>query len=88
MNDNEYGTIEYEGTTYTLETMADYTSSAFPGSYNEADEGDEYTAEIGAFGRDASGDRYQIVWRYNVIKGSEPALDEYDYGDVYEVYLA
>lgn len=76
-------TITFEGKTYTLQGDADYTNRVFTGWWGDASEGESYTTEFDAPAIDADGNRYEVVWQFQVVKGEEPEdLSNLDWGDV------
>ena len=83
MNAQQFGTVTHEGTEYTLAQEADFSNRQFPGSWFDAQEGDEYTAEFSAKAFDSEGNEYWIYWQFEAVKSEEPALDSYPWNDAH-----
>lgn len=79
----QFGTVTHIGTEYTLTQEADFSNRQFAGSWFDAQEGDEYTAEFSAKALDAEGNEYWVYWQFETVKGEEPALDGYPWSDAH-----
>ena len=77
----DYGTTTHAGITYTLTTQAELSGRllGYGRAYHEAEDGEEYTFEMVAYGTNPSGERYRISWIFDAVKGDEAELDTYDY---------
>ena len=81
----QFGTVTHEGTEYTLAQEADFSNRQFTGSWFDAQEGDEYTAEFSAKALDAEGNGYWVYWQFETVKGNESAIDRYPWDDAHIV---
>lgn len=80
--DRKYGTVNFEGKTYWLAAVADFSNNVFPGGYQGAEEGDAYTTEFSCPAYDADGDEYRVCWQFETVKGEEPGdLSNYPWDD-------
>ena len=78
-----HGKVEHEGITYHLTEEA-YTESAasHPGDWSNVDYGEECFIQFQAPAVDEDGKEYEVIWRFDVIKGEEPEDGgEYDWDD-------
>lgn len=83
----QFGTVTFEGKTYTLTAQADYTNRVFPAWYGDASEGESYTTEFDCEALDDAGNLYRVVWQFEVVKGEEPEPDNHNWDDVAFVEL-
>ena len=75
-------TVTYKGKIYTLNTQAELSNRVFPGSWFDAQEGDNYIAEWAADGEDENGNLVKVSWWFDEIKGNEPEdASDYDWSD-------
>lgn len=80
----DFGTVEYEGIKYTLQTDADYTNRLLPfnTNYNDVEYGEEFEFEMSADAKDENGKECTVYWILKATKGSEDELDHFDYDNV------
>lgn len=77
-----YGTVTFEGKTYTLTNDAYLSNRVFPGGWNDATDGEEYTSEWEAPAMDNDGNEFLVVWQFSATKGEEPEDDsDWPWGD-------
>ena len=83
----EYGEVEFEGKFYALEGQAELTSRLFGGCWSNVDYGDEYTADWSCTAIGEDGQRYEVTWRWQEVKGEEQEdASNYNWDDtVYSV---
>lgn len=67
----EFGSYEFEGKTYYAARQMEPTSRLFPGCFNDAEEGEEYTSEYSAPGYDENGTPVEIFMTFTEVKGEE-----------------
>lgn len=77
----KFGTVLFEGKVYWLTAVADFSNRQFTGSWFDAQECDEYTAEFSAKAVDAEGNEHWVYWQFDTVKGNERPLDGYPWGD-------
>lgn len=70
--DREFGTVTFEGKTYWLTEVADFSNRVFDGWFGDAEEGEAYTTEFKAEAIDAEGNEYVVTWQFETVKGNEP----------------
>lgn len=77
----KFGEVEFNGKTYALTCQADYSNGVLDGvtNYNDADEGDDYQFEMVATAIDSDGERYNVRWIFDAIKGAELPLEDLTY---------
>jgi hypothetical protein len=77
----DFGTIVYDGVSYTLDDQAEPTSRLIPGpwNYHDVEEGEEYQMEYAAPAHDAKGNEYRVCWLFWLTKGDEPEPDSLDW---------
>lgn len=69
--EREFGSYELDGKTYYATRQMELTNRVFPGCYNDAEDGDEYTTEWSAPGYDENGNRVEIYMEFEEVKGEE-----------------
>lgn len=80
---SNFGTVTHEGKKYTLTQEADFSNRQFVGSWFDAQEGEEYTAEFSARALDAEGNEHWVYWQFDTVKGNECPLDSYPWSDAH-----
>ena len=69
--DMEFGTVECGGEKVALLGQAELTNRLFDGCYSDASYGESYISEWSCAGINRNGERYEITWRFEEVKGSE-----------------
>lgn len=77
--EREFGSYEFEGKTYYAARQMEYTNRVFPGCYNDAKDGDEYTSEWSTPGYDENGNRVEIYMEFEEVKGEEVEPENLDW---------
>ena len=70
-NASENGEVDFEGKSYALEGQAELSCRLFDGCWSNVDYGDEYTAEWSCTAIGEDGQRYEVTWRWQEVKGEE-----------------
>jgi hypothetical protein len=68
----EFGEVEFENRTYALTQQAYSSCRTFPGSWHDANEEETYIDEWCAGAIDKDGNKYEVTWQWDMIKGDEP----------------
>lgn len=66
----KFGTVECGGKVALL-GQAELTNRLFDGCYSDASYGESYISEWSCTGINRNGERYEITWRFEEVKGSE-----------------
>jgi len=93
MKNQDYGTVNFNGITYTLTSQAEMTNrliNNISNNYNDVDDGEEYQFELSASAEYDDGNPENenlttgtIYWVFTGTKGeNDPELDSYNYDDV------
>ena len=69
--DMNFGTVECDGEKVALLGQAELTNRLFDGCYSDASYGESYISEWSCAGINRNGERYEITWRFEEVKGSE-----------------
>ena len=69
--DMNFGTVECDGEKVALLGQAELTNRLFDGCYSDASYGESYISEWSCTGINRNGERYEITWRFEEVKGSE-----------------
>lgn len=79
--------VVFGGKSYALDGQAELSCRLFDGCWSNVDYGDEYTAEWSCTAIGEDGQRYEVTWRWQEIKGEEQEdAGNYDWDDtVYSV---
>ena len=73
-------TITYNGQKYELLEQASLSNRSFPGDFQSAEEGEQYTAEYWAAAKDSDGNDVTVYWQFDEVKGQEPEDEsQYDF---------
>lgn len=69
----------------TIELTSDenyhFVKNLFIGGFCDIEEGDAYVSEWTCLAKDKEGNEYKIFWRFAVIKGKEPKIEEWPWQD-------
>ena len=68
-------TIKHDGKTYTSDDECSLSNRVFAGWWGDAAEGEEYISEWVDTAHDEHGNRYQVRYHFDAIKGQEPEDD-------------
>ena len=81
MKNVDFGTVEFEGKTYTLTDWAEPSSRLlpYPKNIHEVEDGEEDDFEMIAPAVDDEGNKYSVRWIFSAIKGEECELDDFNY---------
>lgn len=84
---SESGEVEFEGKSYALDGQAELSCRLFYGCWSNVAAGEEYTAEWSCYATGEDGQRYEVVWRWQEVKGEEQEdASNYNWDDtVYSV---
>ncbi len=80
-------TITFNNQSYTLTEMPVPSDRllSYDKNYVDVEIGEEFDFEMTAPAIDAAGKTYEVRWIFSDIKGSERALDEFDYSQIDQV---
>ena len=67
----KFGTAECGGVAVALLGQAELTNRLFNGCYSDVSDGESYISERSCKGIDRNGEQYEIIWRFDEVKGSE-----------------
>lgn len=80
---NKFGTIEVDGKLYELTEEAQISNRAFPGCFQDVEDGEEYTSEWECRGVEHETDlEVKVVWQFCEIKGAESCPEDLDWDNV------
>lgn len=84
---SENGVVEFGGKSYALDGQAELSCRLFDGCWSNVAAGEEYTAEWSCAATGEDGQRYEVVWQWQEIKGEEQEdASNYNWDDtVYSV---
>ena len=80
-------TITFNNQSYTLTEMPVPSDRllSYDKNYVDVEIGEEFDFEMTAPAIDEAGKTYEVRWIFSDIKGSERALDEFDYSQIDQV---
>ena len=68
----DYGTVTHEGKEYIIDNQATLSNRIFMGSWFGALDGEAYTSEWLADAHDGDGNKNQVYWQFDAVRGDEP----------------
>lgn len=78
--------IKHDGLELTTDDQCTLTNRVFPGWHGDASDGEKYLAEWSTSAEDEKGNKYNVIYQFLLIKGSEPEDDMLDWCDDDNIY--